>query len=281
MNIRKVTSLTAFLSFFIIVLTSVVMYIEPQGRVAYWADWRLLGLSKTQWGAIHINVGLLFLTALCLHIYYNWRPILAYLKDKSKKLKIFTREFTLSLLILTLFAAGTYLEVPPFSSIIEIGDWFKASAARKYGEPPYGHAELSSLQTFAKKMGITLSEGVASLEKAGFKGVEKEKSLKEIASLNAVSPQQLYLVMQQAERTSADLAGPVDRLPEFPVPGTGNLTLAEFCGQHSLNLEVLTRALTVQHLEFTDTMTLKAIAAKNDMTPLDLYARIRTITDGQ
>lgn len=53
---RKITSLTAFLSFFMMLLTSVVLYLTPQGRVAYWADWRLLGLSKEQWGAIHILI---------------------------------------------------------------------------------------------------------------------------------------------------------------------------------------------------------------------------------
>lgn len=48
--------------------------------MAYWADWRMGGLSKTQWGDIHINVGLLFLLALGLHIYYNWKPLMANLK---------------------------------------------------------------------------------------------------------------------------------------------------------------------------------------------------------
>jgi hypothetical protein len=82
MNIRRNTSLTAFLSFFFILLTSVVLYIVPQGRMAYWADWHLWSLSKDQWGAIHINVGFLFLLTLLLHIYYNWKPITLYLQNR-------------------------------------------------------------------------------------------------------------------------------------------------------------------------------------------------------
>ena len=50
MKMRKITSLTAALSFLLMVLTSIILYIVPQGRVAYWADWRLWGLSKTDWG---------------------------------------------------------------------------------------------------------------------------------------------------------------------------------------------------------------------------------------
>ena len=77
MSLRKITSLTAALAFCVVVVTSVILYIVPQGRVAYWADWRLWGLTKEQWGDVHITVGLLFLLALVLHLFYNWKPLLA------------------------------------------------------------------------------------------------------------------------------------------------------------------------------------------------------------
>jgi ABC-type Fe3+-siderophore transport system permease subunit len=89
MSMRKITSLTATLSFILTVTTSIILYIVPQGRVAYWSDWRMWGLTKTQWGDVHINVGLLFLLALFLHIYYNWKPLMAYLKDRSKRMVFF------------------------------------------------------------------------------------------------------------------------------------------------------------------------------------------------
>ena len=66
MKIRRITSLTASVAFLLMLLTSIILYIVPQGRVAYWADWRLWGLTKTDWGNIHINMGLLFLIALLL-----------------------------------------------------------------------------------------------------------------------------------------------------------------------------------------------------------------------
>jgi hypothetical protein len=40
MKLRKITSLTALLSFVLMLVTSIILYIVPQGRVAYWADWR-------------------------------------------------------------------------------------------------------------------------------------------------------------------------------------------------------------------------------------------------
>ena len=66
--------------------------VVPQGRVAYWADWRLWGLTKTDWGNIHINLGLLFLIALFVYIYYNWKPLISYLKNKAKQIKVYMSE---------------------------------------------------------------------------------------------------------------------------------------------------------------------------------------------
>ena len=56
MKIRKITSLTALVSFLLLILNSVILYIVPQGRVAYWSDWHLWGLNKTEWGNQHIII---------------------------------------------------------------------------------------------------------------------------------------------------------------------------------------------------------------------------------
>ena len=133
MKIRKIASLTAALSFIVMILTSIILYIVPQGRIAYWADWHLWGLTKTQWGDIHINTGILFLTALGLHIYYNWKPLINYLKDKAKNLKVFTKEFNVALIILVVFITGTYCKIPPFYSVLALSESIKDAAAEKYG----------------------------------------------------------------------------------------------------------------------------------------------------
>lgn len=168
MNIRRITSLIASLAFVLMVLTSIILYVVPQGRVAYWADWRFWGLTKTDWGNIHINMGFLFLIALIVHLYYNWKPLINYLKDKAKKIKVFTPEFNGALVITIAFVVGTYLLVPPFSWIMSLNDHFKDSGAEKYGEPPYGHAELSSLRTFAKKLKLDLTKSMKLLDQAGY-----------------------------------------------------------------------------------------------------------------
>ena len=75
-----------------------------------------------------------------------------YIKNKAKQMKVFTPEFNVALVITVASIVGTYFLVPPFGWVMALNDNFKDAGAEKYGEPPYGHAELSSLITFSKKL---------------------------------------------------------------------------------------------------------------------------------
>jgi hypothetical protein len=281
MKIRKITSLTAALSFIIMMLTSFILYIVPQGRVAYWANWHLWGLTKEQWGNIHINTGILFLTALGFHIYYNWKPIMSYLKDKAKNLKVFTKEFNIALLLTSLVVLGTHFEIPPFSSILAISESIKENAAEKYGEPPYGHAELSSLKTFTKKMGIDLKESMKRLKEAGYTVGGETQNLSDIGKQNKVSPQQIYLTIKPMDSKSVVRSGKAEKLPDSPPVGTGNMTLADLCSQYNLNMKIVVRGLREERIEVSENLTIKKIAEKNQISPIDIYERIKIIALSQ
>lgn len=277
MTLRKITSLTATLSFIITVVTSIILYIVPQGRVAYWADWRLWGLSKEQWGEIHINVGLLFLLALMLHLYYNWKPLTVYLKDRSRQLKIFTPSFNVALLICVATTVGTLFMVPPFSWVLDLNAALKDSGAAKYGEPPYGHAELSSLSIFAKKVAIDPQDAIDRLRKAGMQVTDGRQTLKALATINQTTPKALYALMSAGEVEPA--AGP-QRLPDSPPPGTGRLSLAELCRTYGLDVPAVLAALKTRNISAGADDSLREIAARHGMGPADLYEAIRAAADG-
>ncbi len=263
---RKVTSLTALWSFVLLVLTSVILYIVPAGRVAYWADWRLWGLTKTQWTNLHINLGVLFLVAIGLHIYLNWKPIVSYLKSKAKKVTVFTRDFNIAAIITLVVIAGTYAEVPPFSSIIAIGDGVKDAAAVKYGEPPYGHAELSTLKTFAARMSWDLDEAVTRLKQNGIDVSGPDQTLLALAERHGVAPQQIYLAMKPPESDA-----PKTALPDAPPPGIGRRTLADIAQEYQLNIPALIRGLSGENIRATAEQSILDIAASHQMAPEDVY----------
>jgi hypothetical protein len=270
MSFRRIISLTALLSFLLVLLTSVILYIVPAGRVAYWADWRLWGLSKEQWGGLHINLGVLFLCALLLHIYYNWSALVLYLKNKDRKLTLFTAEFNAACLFTVLFCVGTLVAVPPFSSILAFSDSIKDDAAAFYGEPPYGHAELSSLSTLSKRVGLDVDDVVARLKEKNIAISSQSDSIGNIAKSAGMSPQQLFVLMQPEGgiRMAQDM-------PVTPPAGTGNKTLADVCQSYNLNMKVVVHDLKTAGIDASPEQKMKDIAIKSSIAAADLYEAIR------
>jgi hypothetical protein len=274
MNMRKITSLTALLSFALEMLTSIILYIVPQGRVAYWSDWHLWGLSKTQWGSLHVNLGVLFLLAICLHTYYNWSPIVAYLKNRAGRLRFFTTDLTIALLLCLAFTLGTYLELPPFSTIITIGDQIKERAAKKYGEPPYGHAELSSLATFSKKVELDLDAGLSRLAAAKIRVSDPSQSIAEIARMNTLTPKAVYEAMLPPPQP-----GQAKSLPANPPGGFGMKPLTDICREYRLDCAAVVQALAAKKITATPAMTIKEIAGANNTSPMDIFEALRQVAE--
>jgi hypothetical protein len=270
-NFRKIVSLTSLISFLFLIATSLVLYIVPQGRVAYWSEWRLFGLSKTDWTNIHINLGLLLLLSIALHIYYNWKPIVAYLKNKARQITVFTPNFNVAAAVVFAFVVGTYFLIPPFSWVLGLSSAIKDAAALKYGEPPYGHAELSTLKSFASRMNLDLTRSMDSLQTAGIRLSGADQTLLEIAKANRLTPQQVYLAMKP-EEAAVQIGQP---MPEQPPPGTGRRTLADLCGEYDLHIPKILSGLAAEKIQASAEMTLKDIAANAGRNPTDLYELIR------
>jgi hypothetical protein len=273
MKIRKITSLTMLISFVLLIVTSIILYIVPQGRVAYWSDWHMWGLSKSQWGDLHINLGFLFLLAGLLHIYYNWTPIAAYMKNRAKELKIFTPSFVISLVLTLVVAVGTLFNIPPMSTILNFGESIKDAAAEKYGEPPYGHAELSSLKLFARQTGLDLAMAVELLKKAGIKMDDEKQTILAISKANNMAPKALANIMKDAKK-GIESGTP---FPDTPPAGFGRKTFAAICTEYSLNIPTITRELGKQNINADPQKTIKQIAEENNMDPHAFFEVLQNV----
>ena len=92
-----------------------------------------------------------------------------------------------------------------------------------------------------------------------------------------IPPQLIYQTIQPAVKIVAKKSGDNNCLPESVQPGTGNLTLADFCTQFNLNMKLVVRELKKQGIEASEELTLKNIAAQNKISPTDMYERIKNI----
>jgi hypothetical protein len=278
MKYRRVTALTAFLTFSVMLISSIVLYIAPQGRIAYWANWTLGDLDKEQWSAIHINTGIVFLLALLFHIYINWRAIKTYLKTRDKNLKLFTKEFNLALLITITCVLGTYLKIPPFSSMLFLNEMLKDASAQTYGEPPYGHAEQSTLQAYCKKMDLDLDESVDKLIAAGYIIESSKLQIKQLAKQNNVSPQQLLLPLEPEITFTQISSTEVLPIPD-ELSGVGRLTLTDLNEQYNLDTFVVINGLKTQGITADTTTKLKELAEQQKINAHDLFDMIREINN--
>ncbi len=266
---RRITSLTLVLSFVFLILTSVILFIAPEGRVAYWSDWHLIGFTKTQWSALHTNLGFLFLLAGLMHLWFNWRAVLAYLKNKARQMVVFTPAMTAALLITILFTAGTLALWPPFSSILDVGQYFKDQASDRYGEPPYGHAELSSLKLFAQRTGEDVDKMQQRLQNAGIRFKSVEESILEIAQANGLTAKELDAVARPQSKGSGSQS-----LPQLPPGGIGRVLVKDLYDRYGLDEGAMAQELSRQGIELDGEQSVKENAARLGQDPHSLYDRI-------
>jgi hypothetical protein len=122
---KKITSLSLGLAFLIMSYTGIMLFLAPKGKVAYWSDWHLFGLTKTQYAEIHATSMLTLLFFAIWHIYYNWKPLVSYLKDTQKKISFTKKEFLIAVGLNLLFVFGTLFMVQPFKAFLDFQESIK------------------------------------------------------------------------------------------------------------------------------------------------------------
>ena len=194
--------------------------------------------------------------------------MISYMKNKSKRLKVFTTDFNISLIVTLVVFFGTLAGIPPMSSITNLGDAITEKANLYYGEPPYGHAELSPLADFADKVKVDLNESLAKLETAGIKVKSPTQTILAIAGDNGISPQQVYAAIKPKNKSVEST------MPEEAPGGTGNRTLAQICEMYQLNPDAIVQGLAEQNISAVPGQVMREIAAANGIDPHGVYAAI-------
>jgi hypothetical protein len=244
--------------------TGIMLFLSPHGRVAYWSDWHFLGLSKNQYGELHTTSMLIMLLFGFLHIYYNWKPIISYMKDKTKKISFTKKEFLIALGINILFIIGTLTFIQPFKAFLNFEENFKDSWTKQYGEPPYGHAEQTKLNLFCKKINIDLKYAKKELTKNKIIFKDNETILT-IAKNNNLSPSDIYnIIKNKTQNNQKDVPNKL-----------GRKTLEELDKMGKIDLNKSLKILKAKGLDdVSKDSRIKDIADELDTTPYEIYEMI-------
>ncbi len=128
---RGFTSVLALMSFVVVLVSGVVLFFVPPGRVANWSNIQLLGLSKTQWQLLHTSFSLLFVLAAILHLAFNWRPMVTYFKSRPPRRFSFGWQWIIPLLICAAVFIAAAQDRWPLSKLTE----WRQEIKQSYNEP--------------------------------------------------------------------------------------------------------------------------------------------------
>lgn len=112
-NFRAMISFLVTASFIIVLLTGIMLYISPSGRIAREANWNIFGITKWQLISLHDIFGYFLAIIAVIHLYFNWKIFLSYIKNKM----VLKKELILAIIVILIILFGTLKGIFPFSLI--------------------------------------------------------------------------------------------------------------------------------------------------------------------
>ncbi len=110
------------LSFIMILVSGVILYIFPGGKGNSGFIWEMAGMAKPAWQNQHIIFGFAFSLLSLFHLLlFNWKAFFSYLKTKTTEGLSRPGELLIIVLLCMFFGVGTYFKIQPFSGILEFG----------------------------------------------------------------------------------------------------------------------------------------------------------------
>lgn len=264
------TSVLMTLGFMMLALSGVMLFLAPPGRVANWTNWTLLGLRKGEWSGLHVWFGALFLGMTALHVVFNWRPLVSYLKSRVTRSLGFRAEWAVAAGLAAVVFGGTRAGLPPFSSLLAWNESFKESWDRPAGRAPIPHAELLTLAALAEKGGVELPAATARLAARGISGFAADTVVQKIADRAGISAQQVYdvILAAKAESSGGHVEGKAGG-------GPGWKTLAQFCVEEGIDEAAALSRLAASGIPAEKKLTLREIATGSNRKPYELVEIIR------
>ena len=248
-------------SFIIILISGIILYMSPPGRYANWVNWEIMGSTKAGWQALHTVFSFTFVILSVFHLFtINWKSFLSYLKSKRQSGINKSREFYISTLLVLVFFFGIIYSIPPFKSIMDLGEYLTESWEKVEEEPPIPHAELLTLAELAEQLKLSsVDEITRKLTIHEIKFDNTDQTLQEIAAINETTPLEIY--DQISKKSGAQQQG----------SGIGRKTIETFAVEVGKNPDEVMKILKENGIKAEIGQTLREIGDNNNIPPKDIF----------
>ena len=259
---RGFVSLFSTFSFLISLVSGIVLYFPPQGRIAHWVNWTFWGLDKETWGALHINSSLVFFIVMIVHLYYNWKPLFGYVKKRATMAINLKLELALTMALSIFIIAATIWEVQPFKQIIVWNEAIKDGyAARVENEPPIPHTEELTVDEFCSQLNISLEKFESKARQHSW-AFERDEKISDIAKRNSIAPSDIYRALQVQNSGQGRGGNSGGRSS-----GWGRNTLQQVCDQNNIDVNEALKRLKSKGLDASPGLSIRSLASQVGWRP--------------
>lgn len=259
---RVLATLSVAIGFTLLAASGLALYVAPAGRIANWTGWTLLALTRAQWQALHVVFGILVAVVGAVHLYFNWRVLLFYLRSKARRGIHRRRELALASGLAAVLAVMAAAGVPPVSLVAggreALSEWWSTSEA----ERPIPDMERLTVAEVAETLKIAPEEALARLERAGIR-TDAAAPLERVASARGSTPAEVY-------RLVAGGAPPAPATTTIAAAGLGRRALAEVAKAAGLAPDEALGRLRSAGIEARLDETLHDIAARSGRRAPDI-----------
>jgi hypothetical protein len=273
-NLRVFVSLFMTFSFLVITVSGIILYIAPPGRIAHWSYWSLLWLTKTEWQAVHTIFTFISVIAAVLHIIYNWKPLISYLKTTIAGIPKVRGELIYATLFSLILFVGTLKSFPPFSWIMDFGEVITDSWSNEKNEPPIPHAERLTISELALETKFSTTELIKRLQNKGYDVKDSLQTLEEIAVKYNVVPSEIYNKIFTGNINSKNNFNNSASNKYVQGSGYGRKNISEIFEENNLTWAEGIKKLKSKNIIVTGNDRLKNIATQNNVLPIDIINAI-------
>jgi hypothetical protein len=191
---RSYVSFGLFLSFLVITISGIVLYVAPPGRIARWTAWQMLFLSREQWEDLHTLFSYLFIIFGVFHLFlFNWKLFFSYIRSRVSIGLNRKREMIYAILTFLIVFVLTIARTPPVYTVMELGNSISGTWGKKNGTPPVPHAEEMTLREISKELLRRDPEEVSEyLKMLGYQVDSVDMVFEDIARENDMSASGLF-----------------------------------------------------------------------------------------
>ena len=169
-----------------------MLFLRPEGSIARWAGWSMLGIDKKGWEGIHTLCCILFLISVALHLILNRIALLRYVSGGISGNRGFRIDLTVAAGLVAIVFALAVFRIPPASKVFEWRHAIKNGSSLVRIQPPEADFEKRNLKEISDFLGISMNQILGILNAKGIASPAPEDSLEKIARQNKMSPQDFF-----------------------------------------------------------------------------------------